>query len=190
MSDKSITVEKVSDEDLYEEETIDNEKAENEGVGYDFGKMTKVMETYDISINRGKFTANDVSFKVRPVTVEEFDSYMPMLNETIAFIKESESVDLRKMLTAKFSLKATKRTSNFLIIIINHICSTFFKNYIHYKRFKHGYIIAKWFEKLVTVNGKKVRFYDLERKYYLNKNEIIKLLNYINELSGFSDFFD
>jgi hypothetical protein len=45
--------------------------------------------------------------------------------------------------------------------------------------------LVKWIERKVYYKGKRVRFYDLERKYKLNKSEITKLFGFLQEISGF-----
>lgn len=62
----------------------------------------------------------------------------------------------------------------------------FYKNYKRYEKDSMGRCYAYWIERLVTHQGKKVRFIDLENKYKLSKLDIINLICYINDLSGFT----
>ncbi len=59
------------------------------------------------------------------------------------------------------------------------------KNYTYYENIPAGMPIAKWVERKVTYKGKNVLFYELERKYQLNKTEIEKLVIFLYQISGF-----
>ena len=48
-----------------------------------------------------------------------------------------------------------------------------------------GKKLAMWIERLVFIDNKPIRFYDLEKKLLLSKEDIAGLLIYICELSGF-----
>jgi hypothetical protein len=52
-----------------------------------------------------------------------------------------------------------------------------------------GKKLAKWLEKLVTVDisgtTRPIRYYELEKELLLSKEDIARLLIYICELSGF-----
>ncbi len=45
--------------------------------------------------------------------------------------------------------------------------------------------MIKWLEKKVSYKGRKIKFYDLERKYGLNKLEIHQLMCKFMEISNF-----
>lgn len=59
------------------------------------------------------------------------------------------------------------------------------KNYTYYENLPAGMPVAKWVERKVEYKGEQVLFYDLERKYQLNKAEIEKLVIFLYQISGF-----
>ena len=59
------------------------------------------------------------------------------------------------------------------------------RNYLFYCDNPNAMIIAMWLERKVSYRGRPIRFYDLERKFMLNKSEIERLICYLHELSGF-----
>ena len=182
----------VAKEDLTKEQLIEKEK-----------ELKK-----DIMMERGKFCANGHIFEVRPIYLGEEDSYLESLTmspvpkpivdangketslndkEVGQFLQfffsnrrlaEMEQQSKRKIdrlfpngkqitAAAIWRLKRTKR------------------NYLFYCDNPNAMIVAMWLERKVSYRGKKIRFYDLERKFGLNKTEIEQLICYLHELSGF-----
>ena len=182
----------VAQEELTKEQLVEKEKELNK----------------DIMMERGKFCANGHVFEVKPIYLGEEDTYLESLtmspvpkpimdangNETslsekevgqfLQFffsnmrIAEMESQSKRsidglfpngKPITqaAIWRLKKTKR------------------NYLFYCDNPNAMIIAMWLERKVSYRGRPIRFYDLERKFKMNKSEIERLICYLHELSGF-----
>ena len=182
----------VAQEELTKEQLVEKEKELNK----------------DIMLERGKFCANGHVFEVKPIYLGEEDAYLESLtmspvpkpimdasgNETSLSEKEvgqflqfffsnrrlaemesqsKRSIDRLfpngKPITeaAIWRLKKTKR------------------NYLFYCDNPNAMIIAMWLERKVSYRGRPIRFYDLERKFMLNKSEIERLICYLHELSGF-----
>ena len=162
----------------------------------------------DIMLERGKFLANGYMFEVKPIYLGEEDAYLDSLKRSPvpkpitgedgkerelndkelaqflrmffsnSYLSEIEMRDKRKIerifpngkpitQAAIWRLKKTKR------------------NYLFYCDNPNAMIIAMWLERKVSYRGRPIRFYDLERKFKMNKSEIERLICYLHELSGF-----
>ncbi len=148
----------------------------------------------EVMLERGKFTANGYTFTVEPVYLGEENLYLaemqvsPVPNykneEEDKPISELEDKELSNWAIALFSQNQTetKKTGWFKRIFVK----LFYKN--NYRYYDNNPLIQpfiKWIEQKVSYNGKKIKFYELERKFGLNKSEIEKLFIYFHEISGF-----
>lgn len=146
----------------------------------------------DIMMERGKFTANGYTFTVKPVYLGEEDEYFSDM--TISPVPKQEEGDdkptdkeLSRWAVALFSSKVNGvdgiRKKGVLSRIFLWL---FYRNDYRYYSYRPAVMpIIKWLERKVTYKGRKIKFYQLERKYGLNKAEIEKLIIYFHELSGF-----
>lgn len=147
----------------------------------------------EIMLERGKFVANGYTFTVRPVYLGEEDEYLSeMTVSPIPIEKEGEKIDqdddkkMSQWSIALFSesLNGVKKRKKGRFY--NFLCWLFRRrDYHYYSDVPAIQPLIKWIERKVTCNGKKIRFYDLERKYGLSKAEIERLFIYFHELSGF-----
>lgn len=146
----------------------------------------------DIMMERGKFTANGHTFIVRPVYLGEEDTYFSEINiAPVPSIQDGADSPSDKEL-GRFAIVLFSKTINgenagkqqgLFRRIINWL---FHRNdYHYYSSYTSMQPIIKWLERKVTYNRRKIRFYDLERKYGLNKAEIERLIMYFHEISGF-----
>lgn len=150
----------------------------------------------DIVMERGIFKANNHTFIVKPIYLGEESQYLaemkispvPNLADEDKSVEDLTDKELGSWAIAMFSqainqtdVKNTK-TKRLLSRLSRLFCH---KNYHYYDNMPVVQPIIKWIEKKVTYNGHKIRFYDLERKYGLNKTEIEKLFIYFHEISGF-----
>lgn len=146
----------------------------------------------DVMMERGKFEANGYVFTVQPIFLREEDEYFSDL--TISPIPPSlengempTDKELGRWAIALFSEKANggtpyKKMSTFRRFFI----WLFHRNdYHYYADCKNIMPYVKWVEKKVKYKGRKVKFYQLERKFSLSKAEIEKLFIYLHQLSGF-----
>lgn len=185
----SVTKDKLLNEPLLdEEEETQEEEFEEE----------KVYSQEDM-LERGSFTANGYTFTVKPVTLfESMDFrnsgiYVPAkINEfgeeysdrelgiklSLLFMKENSSEEEQS------SDESVKQKESFW----DKIKSKFNKseeaclNYDDYPRAKN---MIYWMEKKIFIDGKPIKFHELETKYMLTKGEIAKMLIYLFEMSGF-----
>lgn len=145
-------------------------------------------------LERGKFVANGYTFTVRPVYLGEEDDFLsqvtispvPVNPESNTVEKTKDDKQLGKYAIALFSeaLNNVKKKTHGRIY--EFFCWLFKRrDYRYYKDVPLMQPLIMWIEKKVTYNGKKVYFYDLERKYGLSKAEIERLFIYFYELSGF-----
>lgn len=151
----------------------------------------------DSMLERGRFTANGYTFAVRPVYLGEEDDYISDVTlSPVPIPKESgeeyTEKELGQWAIAIFSknIKVAKKdvTENHgLFPFISRLFQRLFhpKDYRYYADSPAIQPLVKWLERKVTYKGRKVRFYDLERKFGLNKAEIERLIMYFHELSGF-----
>lgn len=145
-------------------------------------------------LERGKFVANGYTFTVRPVYLGEEDDFLSQVTiSPVPVNPESNTVEetkndkqLGKYAIALFSealnnvkKKTHGRIYEFFFWLFNR------RDYRYYKDVPLMQPLIMWIEKKVTYNGKRVYFYDLERKYGLSKAEIERLFIYFYELSGF-----
>lgn len=156
-------------------------------------EIIKNAENEDTMLERGKFIANGYTFIVKPVYLGEEDEYLSeMTVSPVPIIGDGEELDkendkqMSQWSIALFSealngVKKKKRGR-----IYNFLCWLFRRrDYRYYSDTPAIQPLIKWIEKKVTCNGKRIRFYDLERKYGLSKADIERLFIYFHELSGF-----
>lgn len=147
----------------------------------------------DIMMERGKFVANGYTFTISPVYLMEEDEYFGdlQLSPVPASAQDGEELtdkELGQWAMALFSTKVNndgkpyKKIGNlrrFWIWLFHR------NDYHYYECAKNIVPYIKWIEKKVKYNGKRVRFYDLERKFELSKSEIESMFIYLHKLSGF-----
>lgn len=146
----------------------------------------------DIMMERGKFTANGHTFTVRPVYLGEEDEYFSDM--TISPVpKKEEGADeptdkeLSRWAIALFSDKVNEQENTSKRGRLRRFFSWMFhrNDYRYYSERPAVMPLVKWLERKVSYKGRKVRFYQLERKFGLSKAEIERMIIYFHELSGF-----
>ena len=151
--------------------------------------INEILSTYRVEDKRGVFKANDLSFRVLPVDGTETIPFYALINVAQKMANAEGRVNTSLLLVGLFTdvdeKGAKKRPIQKRLKI--KFCEMFYKDYRRYERYAYGKQLAKWIEKLVLLDktNKPVRYYDLEKKYLLSKEDIAKLLIYICELSGF-----
>lgn len=155
----------------------------------------------ELMSERGKFVANGTTFFVKPIYFEEVEDYLlevrlPIAPDGKERVKEmlSDEEETGKWAMALFSSELNgkeKKEKSRRELIIDRIkkivCTLIYRNdYRYYRDFPKTMPIVKWVEKKVSCNGKRIRFYDLERKYNLSKADIERLFIYLHDISGFS----
>lgn len=148
------------------------------------------METM---LERGTFEANGYKFTVKPIFLGEESEYL----DDVAYAlypraKEGEEItdkDLSHYAMMLFREVPGKNDKHERIGLFERFkrwfAKTFIKNYEYYSDNPSVLGLVKWIERKVFYKGKRIRFYDLERKYGLTKSEIVKLFGYFQDLSGF-----
>lgn len=151
------------------------------------------IKNEDVMFERGKFTANGYTFTVRPVYLGEEDEYLSQVTVSpVPVSQDGEEIDKnddKKMgqwaivLFSESLNKVKKKKKGKLYQFFTWLFKR--RDYRYYSDVPSIQPIIKWIEKKVTYNGKKVYFYDLERKYGLSKADIERLFIYFHEISGF-----
>lgn len=174
-------------EEEKQENTVDSKKEE---------KSLNGDNNYnnDVFVQRGIFKANGYEFTVYPIMLDEVSEYIhdgvvvpkKINNEG----KELTDKELGQFLITCFSSPSKKEDSlcdKKETSIFKSVKSLFKreKNIIDYSQYPYASGFVKWIEKKVFYKGKSIAFQDLERKYFLTKPEIAKLIIYLNESSGF-----
>lgn len=145
-------------------------------------------------MERGRYTANGYVFDVRPVMLEEMDEYIADVSTAPIIPASKEDIDELKNNDEKAAQWAIALFSEALNDVPKKKRNIFTKafeflahknDYRYYSDVPKMTGILKWIERKVTYNGKKVRFYDLERKYKLSKAEIQRLFIFFHEISVF-----
>lgn len=139
-------------------------------------------------MERGRFIANGFIFHVKPIYLGEEDEYLsemkvsPVPNSDSN--EEATDKELGGWAIALFSrtINGKKKYNKIIEFFIRLI---FGKNYRYYDNYPAIQPMIKWIERKVTYKGKKIRFYDLERKYELSKADIEKLFVFLHQISGF-----
>ena len=145
-------------------------------------------------MERGKFIANGYSFVVKPVYLGEEDEYLSQLTVSPVPVKLEGETEIDKendkkmgdwiiaLFSKQINDKAPKehgKIYNFFMRLLHR------RDYRYYSNVPTIQPLIMWLERKVTYKGRKVYFYDLERKYGLSKADIERLIIYFHELSGF-----
>lgn len=156
--------------------------------------MDKTDNGFDTMMERGEIVLNGHKFVVKPIYLGEEHDYLEDVSYSLyPRIKEDQE-------------PTQKELSRFAIFLFSQFEGDDEKSPVHkglfgkikmwfIKRFIHDYRyysdnpsvvnLVKWIEKKVYYKKKPIKFYDLERKFGLNKAEIIELFRYFQDLSGF-----
>ncbi len=154
----------------------------------------ETLKSREKMLQRGKFTANGYVFTVKPLLLGEEDEYLEDVKVALyprAEGKKPEDFtdkELSQYAIWLFSQRnevALPKKQGLLDKLKLRLVKTFCKNYQYYSDNPKAMGIIKWVEKKIYYKNKRIKFYDLERKYGLSKSEIIKMLGYFEELSGF-----
>lgn len=145
-------------------------------------------------LERGKFIANGYTFIVKPVFLGEEDDYLSQLTVSPVPVKLEGETEIDKdndkkmgdWIIALFSKQINDKTQKEHGKIYNFFMRLFHrKDYRYYSNVPTIQPLIMWLERKVTYKGRKVYFYDLERKFGLSKADIERLIIYFHELSGF-----
>lgn len=145
-------------------------------------------------LERGKFIANGYTFIVKPVFLGEEDDYLSQLTVSPVPVKLDGETEIDKdndkkmgdWIIALFSKQINDKTPKEHGKIYNFFMRLFHRrDYRYYSHVPTIQPLIMWLERKVTYKGRKVYFYDLERKYGLSKADIERLIIYFHELSGF-----
>lgn len=150
--------------------------------------INEILSTYRVEEKRGIFTANGITFKVKPVDSTETVSFYTLMSDAQRMANAEGRVQTSLLLVRLFSDIDDEGNAKKYALKQNikiKFCENFFKDYRRYERYSMGKKLAMWIERLVFVDNKPVRFYDLEKNMLLSKEDIARLLIYICELSGF-----
>lgn len=150
------------------------------------------VDSRETMLERGKFSANGYTFEVRPVYLGEEDDYLSEVGVSpVPVLQDGENLDKtddKKMAQWSIALfskslngerKKRGRIAEFFLWLFGR------RDYRYYKDYPSVQPIIKWIERKVTYRGRRIRFYDLERKYGLSKADIERLFVYFHELSFF-----
>lgn len=153
-----------------------------------------VISSEERMMERGKFEANGYEFVVRPIYLMEEDEFLSDVK--ISPVPRNENGEEKKDITEKelghWSIMLFSKTVNGETkkrkrgIISRFLFWLIHRNDYHY--YENASLIQpfiKWIERKVTYKGRKIRFYDLERKFWLSKSDIERLFIYLYEISGF-----
>lgn len=160
--------------------------AENENFHEDESKKETMLE-------RGIFRANGYEFVVKPIYLMEEDEFLSDVPYSLYPQSKDGSVltdkDLGYYAIAMFRNKVLSESEKENTRVIEKIKIWFSKHFSHTYRYYADNPsvlgLVKWVEKKVFYKGKPIKFYELERKFMLNKSEIVKLFGYLQDLSNF-----
>lgn len=138
-----------------------------------------------IMLGEEKYFLDDLKASPVPAQMIENDGVMPTDKElsrwAITLFSDALNEQFRKEEKEDGKkISILQRFKKFFYIKIIHK-----KNYTYYEEFPAVQPIVKWLEQKVTYKGEPILFYELERKYQLNKAEIEKLFIFLYQISGF-----
>lgn len=149
----------------------------------------------DEMMERGRFTANGYTFVVRPVYLGEEDAYFEDMKIRPTPPDKDDGTQYSDTELGRYAMVLFSRTTSAYhkddrkpaFGGIKRLFRKLFpkKDYTYYSDLPAVMPLVKWLERKVTYKGRKIRFYDLERKFGLNKTEIQQLIDYFHEISGF-----
>ncbi len=156
--------------------------------------VERKQDDRDLMEERGYISLNGHTFKVIPVFLGEEEEYLTDLQITPAPPKSDDDdaesdydeKQLNRFIMSLFSKSRAVGLGNrtpkkkLFELVMKKLG---FKKYFYAN--STAYTNVKWVQKKVQYNNKYVRFYDLERKFRLNKAEIERLFIEIHTLSGF-----
>lgn len=146
------------------------------------------METM---LERGIFEANGYKFTVKPIFLGEETEYLSDVSYALyPRAKEGQEFtdkDLSRYAIALFKNEKSEVEQDLGLFdrFKRWFAKTFKHNYEYYSDNPSVIGLVKWIERKVYYKGRNIKFYDLERKFGLNKSEIVKLFGYFQDLSGF-----
>lgn len=157
-------------------------------------KEEEVEYTKEQMLERGSFEANGYVFEVRPIT---FFESMEIFTDKKVWIpsrydqngEEFTEQELGRMFMRFFRKKESEQREDSQDIE-QHKTSIFKRKKVEeapvdYSQYPDAYPMIKWLEKKVSYDGDPIKFTELETKFLLTKGEIVNLLIYLFEMSGF-----
>lgn len=171
-------------EEVLEKEVEQEPEEDDEEVGY----------TKEQMLERGYFEANGYIFDVRPIT---FFESMEIFNDKKVWIpsrydqngEEFTDKELGRMFMRFFKKKEPEQREATRVEAPSK--TSLFKRKkaeeepVDYSQYPDAWPMIKWLERKVSYEGEPIKFTDLETKYLLTKGEIVSLLIYLFEMSGF-----
>lgn len=171
-------------EEVLEKEAEQEPEEDDEEVGY----------TKEQMLERGYFEANGYIFDVRPIT---FFESMEIFNDKKVWIpsrydqngEEFTDQELGRMFMRFFKKKESEQREATQVEAPSK--TSLFKKKkaeeesVDYSQYPDAWPMIKWLERKVSYEGEPIKFTDLETKYLLTKGEIVNLLIYLFEMSGF-----
>lgn len=150
--------------------------------------------TKEQMLERGYFEANGYIFDVRPIT---FFESMEIFNDKKVWIpsrydqngEEFTEQELGRMFMRFFKKKEPEQREATQVETPSK--TSLFKRKkvaeesIDYSQYPDAWPMIKWLERKVSYEGEPIKFTDLETKFLLTKGEIVNLLIYLFEMSGF-----
>lgn len=171
-------------EEVLEKEAEQEPKEDDEEDGY----------TKEQMLERGYFEANGYIFDVRPIT---FFESMEIFNDKKVWIpsrydqngEEFTDQELGRMFMRFFKKKEPEQREATRVEAPSK--TSLFKRKkaeeesVDYSQYPDAWPMIKWLERKVSYEGEPIKFTDLETKFLLTKGEIVNLLIYLFEMSGF-----
>lgn len=140
------------------------------------------------TLERGVFVANNYIFDIQSVRFEEEREYFSDVPLSIHLLnkKEEPQQDLARIMATLFQIDSEEEIKASLgkfgklkLWLVKH----FRRNYKYYSDSPSATGLIKWLERKVRYKNKRIRFYDLERKFRLTKKEIADMFLYLHNLS-------
>lgn len=151
-------------------------------------KETKKEEfDLDILTGIGHITFNGVKFDVEPIFLDEIAEFtndgLPIPQVEQADGTPTSDRDLSLFLISVFAAKAPETDTETTASKGLFGKATTQATATTENRFAKSY--KKWVEKKIKVNGESIQLSDLDRKYHLTKSDIVRLIRFLYEYSGF-----
>lgn len=153
--------------------------------------MDKTDSGLETMLERGEIILNGHKFTVKPIYLGEESDYLEDVRYSLyprTEEKEPTQKDLSRwaiFLFGNFEDDENLVPHGLFGKIKLWFYKRFTRDYRYYSDRPSAARLAKWIERKVYYKKKPIKFYDLERKYGLNKSEIVELFRFFQESSGF-----
>lgn len=178
--------------DSLQPELDESKETLNQNVEEDQEEEEEKIYSKEDMLERGIFKANGYSFLVKPITffesIEFMNSGIYVPSRHNEFGDEIPDRELGRRLSLVFKKEKVEEKEDSCdkrSFRSRMMLSKSKPESVDYSEYPKAKPMIEWMEKKISIDGKPIKFYELETKYMLTKGEIARMLIYLFEFSGF-----